>query len=55
MQEMQKTWLPSLGWEDTQEEKMATTPVFLPGSPVDRGAWWATIYRVTKNWTRPSN
>ena len=24
MQEMQKTWLPSLGWEDTWEEKMAT-------------------------------
>ena len=21
------------------------------GNPVDRGAWWATVYGVTKNWT----
>jgi len=27
------------------------TPVFSPGESTDRGAWWATIYRVTKNWT----
>ena len=24
MQETQKTWLPSLGWEDSLEEEMAT-------------------------------
>ena len=23
--------------------------------PVDRGAWWATVYRVTKRWTRLSD
>ena len=21
-------------------------------NPVDRGAWWATIYRVTQSWTQ---
>jgi len=31
MQEPQKTWLPPLGWEDSLEEEMATTPVVLPG------------------------
>ena len=24
-------------------------------NPVDRGAWWATVHRVTKNQTRLSN
>ena len=28
---MWETWVWSLGWEDTLEEGMATTPVFLPG------------------------
>ena len=28
---MQETWVPSLGWEDPLEEKMATQPLFLPG------------------------
>ena len=23
-------------------------------SPRDRGAWWATVHRVAKNWTRVS-
>ena len=22
-------------------------------NPMDRGAWWATVHRVTKSWTRP--
>ena len=21
-------------------------------NPVDRGAWWATVHRVTKSWTQ---
>ena len=21
-------------------------------NPMDRGAWWATVYRITKSWTR---
>ena len=24
-------------------------------NPLDRGAWWATVYRVTKNQTGPSD
>ena len=28
------------------------TPVFFPGEPMDRGAWRATVHRVTKNQTR---
>ena len=31
MQELQETWVRSLGWEDPLEKGMATTPVFLPG------------------------
>ena len=27
------------------------TLVFLPGESLDRGAWWATVHRVTKSWT----
>ena len=23
-------------------------------NPMDRGAWWATIHRITKSWTRLS-
>jgi len=29
---MQETWVQSLGWEDSLEEGMAPTPVFLPGA-----------------------
>ena len=29
-----------------------STPVFLPGNPKDRGAWWATVHRVAKSQTR---
>ena len=25
------------------------------GNPMDRGAWWAAVYRVTKCWTQLSN
>ena len=28
---MQETWVQSLGWEDSLEEGMQPTPVFLPG------------------------
>ena len=31
MQEVQETWVSSLGGEDPVEEGMATHPVFLPG------------------------
>ena len=28
------------------------TPGFLPGNSTNRGAWRATVYRVSKSWTR---
>ena len=28
--------------------KWQPTPVFLPGNPMDRGTWWATVYWVTR-------
>ena len=31
------------------------TPVFLPGNPVDRGAWRATVHGVAKRGTRLSD
>ena len=41
---MQETWIQSLGWEDPLEEDMATHPSILAWrSPMDRGAWWATV------------
>ena len=43
---VQESQVPPLGWEDPQEEGMATTPVFLPGeshgrrrSPVGHSSW----------------
>ena len=56
---MQETWVWSLGWEDPLEEDMATHFNFLAWRiPVDRGAWQATVYGVTKSqthWTTKHN
>ena len=50
---MQETWVLSLGWEDPLEEGMATHSSVLAWRIfMDRGAWWATVHRVTKNRTR---
>ena len=51
---MQKTWVQYLGWEDPLEKGMATTPVFLPGESMGRGAWWAAVHWVAKSQTRLS-
>ena len=49
---MQETWVQSLGWEDPLEEGMATHFSILTwGTPMDRGAWQATVHRVSKSWT----
>ena len=53
MQETQKTWARSLGWEDPLEEEMAT-PVFLPGESHGQGAWRATVHAVAKGQTELS-
>ena len=47
---MQETPVQFLGWEDPLEEGMATHSSILAWTiPIDRGAWWATVHRVTKN------
>ena len=49
---MQETWIQSLSWEDPLEKGMATHASILAWRiPMDREAWWATIYEVTKIWT----
>ena len=52
---MQKTqfkpWVRKMPWR----RKWQPTPVFLPGKPMDRGAWWATVHRVAKNRIQLSN
>ena len=49
---MQETLVQSLSWEDPLEEGMATHSSILSWRiPMDRGAWWATVYGVTKSWT----
>ena len=46
---MPETWVQSLGWEDPLEESMAIHSSILAWRiPVDRGAWQAVVYGVTK-------
>ena len=53
---MRETWVPSLSWEYPLEEGVATHSSILAWrSPMDRGAWWATVHRVAKSWTRPTD
>ena len=42
----------SLGWEDPLEKKWQPTLVFLPGNPMDRGAWQAAVHRISQNLTQ---
>ena len=50
MQEMLETWVRSLAGEDPLEEGMAThSSVLVWRIPMDRGAWWGTVHRITKN------
>jgi len=53
---MPETWVQPLGWEDPLQEGVATHSSILGWrSPMDRGAWRATIHGVTKNRTRLSD
>ena len=54
MYEVQETWVQSQGQEDPMEEEMATHPSILE-NPMDRGAWWAIVYGVTKSQAQLSN
>ena len=51
MQEMQEMRVWSLGWEDPLEKEIAThsSNPNMPGIPVDRGAWWATVHGIAKD------
>ena len=50
---MRETWVQSLGREDPLEEGMAThSSILVWRIPMDRGAWWATVHRVTKSQTQ---
>ena len=47
---MRETWVQSLGWEDPLEKHMVTHSSILAWrSPVDKGAWQAAVYGVTKS------
>ena len=49
MQEMQETWVQSLGQEVPLEKEMATNSSILAWeNPTDRGAWQAAVHGVTK-------
>ena len=53
--EMWETWIQSLGGEDPLEEGVAICSSILAWRiPMDRGAWWATVPRVTKSQTQLS-
>ena len=45
------SWVGKIPWI----RKRQPPPVFFLGNPMDRGAWRATVHRVTKSWTRLSN
>ena len=50
---MWETWVPSLGWEDPLEKRMAThSSIFVWRIPKDRGAWWVIVNAVAKSQTR---
>jgi len=47
---MSETWVQSLGWEDPLEKNMATHSSILAWRiPMERGASWATVYRVAES------
>ena len=46
---MQETQVRSLGWDDPLEEGMATcSSVLVWRIPMDRGAWFITVYGVAE-------
>ena len=53
---MWETWVLSPGWEDLLEEGMSSHSSILTWRiPMDRGAWRATVHRVTKSGTQLSD
>ena len=52
MQEMQETWVQSLGREDPLEEGIAAHSSIAAGNPMDRVGWRATDPGVTESRTQ---
>ena len=53
---MQETWVQYLSWEDPLEEGMATHFSILAWrSPIDRGAWGATVHGIARSRARLSD
>ena len=49
---MQETWVQSLGREDSPGEGNGNPLQYsCLENPMDRGAWWATVYGFAKSWT----
>ena len=49
---MREPWVQCLGWEDPLEEGMAThSSIPAWRIPMDRGAWWVTVYRAGHEFT----
>ena len=42
------SWVGKIPWRRAWKP----TPVFLPGEPMDRGAWWATVHGAAESRTR---
>ena len=52
---MQKTWVRSLGQEDSLEKGMATHSNILAWKISWRGVCWATVHGIAKSWTQLSD
>src|SRR5574337_1051714 len=49
---MRKTWVQSLGWEDSLEEGISThSSILACRIPMDRGAWKAAVHGAAKSRT----
>ena len=49
---LRETWIQSLVWEVPLEKGMATHSSILAWRiPMDRGAWWTTVHKITKSET----
>ena len=47
---MWETWVRSLGWEDPLEEYTAThSSIPAWRIPIDKVAWWATVYGIIES------
>ena len=52
---MWKTWVRSLGWEDTLEGMATHSSILAWRISMDKGAWWVTVLGVAKSQTRLSD